>query len=64
MSRNRIICLAVSLVLSFVVIFALAGGLAPNFAATTLGQVVLAAVAAFAGMVLANVAEKRFFPPA
>ncbi len=64
MSRNRIICLAGSLVISFVVIFAFAGGLAPKFAATTFGQVVLGAVAVLVGMALANVAEKRFFPTA
>jgi hypothetical protein len=64
MSRNRIICLVVSLVISFVVIFALAGGLAPGFSASTLGQLVLGATAAIIGLVLANIAEKRFFPTA
>lgn len=64
MSGKRILCLIAGLVLSFVVLFALAGGLAPNFAASTLGQVVLAAVAALSGFAIGNLLQRRFFPEA
>jgi hypothetical protein len=47
MSWGRIACLVVvSLAVSFVVVFALAGALASAWAATTIGQMVLSAIAA------------------
>jgi hypothetical protein len=64
MSAKRFLCLVVGLVLSFVVIFALAGGIAPAFAASTLGQIVLAAIAALAGIAIGSAAQQRFFPGA
>ena len=64
MSGKRLLCLVVSLALSFVVIFALAGGIAPGFAASTIGQIVLAAAAAVIGLIVGNMAQQRFFPRA
>jgi len=64
MSGKRILCLAAGLILSFVVIFALAGGLAPSFAASTLGQAVLAVVAVLIGFTIGAAAQRRFFPEA
>lgn len=62
MSAKRILCLVIGMTLSFVAVFALAGGIAPNFAASTLGQVVLAIVAAVTGLAIGNAAQQRFFP--
>ena len=62
MTPYRIACLVAALVVSFVVIFLLAGSLMPEFAASRLGQIVLAAVAAAAGLVLGNALQRRFFP--
>jgi hypothetical protein len=64
MSGKRILCLAAGMVVSFVVFFAVAGGIAPTFAASTLGQVVLAAAAALTGFAIGNAAQRRFFPEA
>jgi hypothetical protein len=62
MTVYRIACLVVGLVVSFVVIFFLAGGLMPEFAASRLGQIVVGAIAAVVGMLLGTAAQRRFFP--
>ncbi len=62
MSKGRIACLAVSLLISFVVVFALAGGLAPAWAGSTIGQMLLAGLAALIGIVAGQYIHQRFFP--
>lgn len=62
MSIYLIACLVGALVVSFLVIFGLAGGLMPEFSASGIGQPVLAAVAAVAGIVIGYAIHRRFFP--
>ena len=62
MSKGRIACLAISLLISFVVVFALAGSLASVWAASTLGQILLAGIAALIGVAAGQFVHQRFFP--
>jgi hypothetical protein len=61
MPLSLIACLAGGVLAAIVVIFALAGAIGPEFAATRIGQVVLAAVSAIAGLAVGRAAHARFF---
>jgi hypothetical protein len=62
MTATKIACLVGCIVLSFFVIYMLAGALMAGLAATTIGQLVLAAVSAFVGLLLGQFVYDRFLP--
>ena len=55
-------CLIACLAVSFVVIFMLAGAIAPVASAHWMGQIILSAVAALIGLFAGNFVHQRFFP--
>ncbi len=61
MSLSMIGCVAVGIALAMVVLFSLAGGLAPAWSASGLGQTLLGAMSALTGIVGGQIAHRRFF---
>jgi hypothetical protein len=55
-------CRGACLVVSFVVVFMLAGAVAPVASTHWVGQLVLAAIAALVGLLSGNFVYQRFFP--
>jgi len=62
MSWTAIAVSAACLVVSFVVIFMLAGAIAPGPSASTLGQLVLAGIASLVGLLAGNAVYTKYFP--
>jgi hypothetical protein len=62
MSWISIACSAVCIAVAIVIIFMLAGAVAPRASASMIGQLVLSGIAAVVGLLAGDYVYKRFFP--